>query len=117
MLTLDENGCWNGNCDTYIIIDSDSTSYTIVGTDDIIQKEDFDIFPNPSDGIFTIEHEMAGRNTLLVYDMVGNKIMEQTLYAKKSIINLRGLPTGMYIINVLNNKGQITKSEKIIINK
>ena len=116
-LTLDENGCWNGNCNTYIIIDSDSTSHTIVGTEDIIQEESLKVFPNPSDGIFTIEHEMSGKNTLLVYDMTGNKILEQNLYAKKSIVNLQDLPTGMYIINVLNNKGQITKTEKIIIHK
>ncbi len=116
-LTLDENGCWNGNCNTYIIIDNDSTSHTIVDTDNIIQEETLEVFPNPSDGIFTIEHEMIGENTLLVYDMAGNKILEQNLYAKKNIINLNDLPTGMYIINVLNNKGQITKKEKIIIQK
>ena len=47
--------------------------------------------------------------------MKGVKIFEKELLAKKSIINLNGLPTGLYLINVYNDEEQIIKTEKIII--
>lgn len=117
-LTLDENGCWNGNCNQYIVITGDTTSITDTGEPEKASNE-IKAYPNPTDGILTIECENCrGQEmprTVQVFDSNGRKIMETSLYAPKSIINLTHLDNGVYIINILSSSGQYFTSKKIVV--
>ncbi len=113
--TLDEKGCWNGNCNEFIFIESDTSSFTYVSTYDLVQDKTVSAYPNPTNGIVTIEHKTGGEQKLMIHNLSGAKILEQELYAKKSIINLSDLPNGIYILNVIDNKGVITDRQKIIV--
>lgn len=46
---------------------------------------------------------------------MGNKIMDQILYAKRSTIDLSDMPNATYILTVLDSKGKIIENLKIII--
>jgi hypothetical protein len=115
-LTLDENGCWNGNCNDIIVIDGDSTSYTNakeLPTAGPLSKA----YPNPTAGVLTLEREDAGfaRPRLArVADLSGRVVAEIALHAPKAILNLSGLPTGTYILTEWR-EGELLSTHKVIV--
>lgn len=117
-LTLDENGCWNGNCNRYIVITGDTTSITDTKESERAANE-INAYPNPTDGILTIECENCNSQEMVrsvqVFDSNGKKIMETSLNAPKSTINLSHLENGVYIINILSSSGQYLPSRKIVV--
>ncbi len=115
-LTLDENGCWNGNCNDYIIITSDATSITDVNeaTLFLISSK---TFPNPTSGILTIECHNCNSNMqrkVEVFDINSMKVLDINLYASKSTINLSHLNNGTYLV-LQSINGQLIDSQKIIV--
>jgi len=70
------------------------------------------VFPNPGNGDFKIKVEQAWK--LEIRNSSGFLIWEQEIDAGITEINLNQWPTGMYIINLQNNR--MMKTEKIIIN-
>jgi phage gp45-like len=111
-LTLDANGCWNGNCDTYILINTDTSS--TVSTSNI-ESGRTKVYPNPTSEIITIENENTENSIVQIFNIEGNKLMEHPLDAKRSIINISNLQSGTYILNILNKKLKILDTKKIII--
>ena len=78
------------------------------------------IFPNPSDGFFTLDFGIAMRNTdISVFDMNGQRLYHEVLppgngpFTKK--LNLSGLFDGVYYIRFITE--DTTQVKKIIINQ
>ena len=114
-LTLDDNGCWNGNCDKNIVINgevSTSVNNTLQPTSTV------SIFPNPGPGILTIEYdERDGRfckRKMQLSDSKGNIITTFELIAQKSIINLSHLPNGTYFLTQYCNEDFLNFNKVII---
>lgn len=65
------------------------------------------IFPNPSNGIFTIQlHGLKNENTISIYNSLGKTISE--INAKRSqTVDLSHLQKGLYIAKVIDNDKQI----------
>lgn len=118
-LTLDKNGCWNGNCGDIIIITDDSTSYAITDAHEAFENEPLiKVFPNPTAGLLTIENMDAAalkKRSVQISDMNGRLITDFELRAPKSTINLRGMENGLYIITQMV-EGRPVSSQTIIIN-
>jgi hypothetical protein len=114
-LTLDENGCWNGNCNEYVIITSDSTSITDA-SEPKLEPSGTDAYPNPTAGILTFEYrQLPGTATsreVQVFDSNGKKVLECRLYAPKSTINLSHLPDGVYFMTH-SAEGKLIETQKI----
>lgn len=116
-LTLDENGCWNGNCNRYIVITGDTTSTTDTYEPEKAANE-INVYPNPTIGVLTIECEACSPNArreINVIDMEGRKVMEVSLFAPKSTINLSRLGNGAYFV-VHSVDGQVVGTHKVIVN-
>jgi type IX secretion system substrate protein len=114
---LDENGCWNGNCEKYIVITGDTTSITDTketkaATGEIVA------YPNPTSGILTVECEdcnaQEAQRAVQVFDSNGKKVMEINLFAPKSTINLTHLADGVYFVSHLT-AGQPIETQKVIV--
>lgn len=63
------------------------------------------VYPNPSNNDFTIVCNEIMRIT--VYNIIGNKIMEDEVNADKYIIS--GLETGVYFVDITTNEGKCVK--------
>lgn len=116
-LTLDKNGCWNGNCNRDIVITGETTSISPTSTKySSITEDNFRVFPNPSSGILLIEYEDTSikPRKIQVYDYAGKLVFEYELQAPKSTINLSHLPNGNYIGKISHTDGKI-ETKKIII--
>ena len=63
------------------------------------------IYPNPSEGIFTVQHENIKSITL--YNITGTKIMEATVDADEYVIS--DLASGIYFVNIKTDTGSVVK--------
>jgi hypothetical protein len=83
----------------------------------------FDVFPNPSSGIFTLalNTEKDSKVTVKIYDVLGKTVYFESLshtsgYASHEI-NLEKMAEGMYLLEVTNTElstGNTTKTTKKI---
>ncbi len=71
------------------------------------------IYPNPSNGEFTIEAEHIGK--ISIVDNLGSVILEQNTTSKNELINLTNVASGIYFLRSSSAYGQTIK--KIIISK
>jgi PKD repeat protein len=103
LTVTDANGC------------SFSSTYTVdcpVGIADIFSKSSFNIYPNPSSGIFNIEIN-SNQNTIVeVYNLLGEEIISNS-FTNSSVIDLSGKSSGIYIIKV--SADGVSKMKRIIM--
>lgn len=76
-----------------------------------IQNSIYNIYPNPTTGIFTLE----GKNikSVKILNINGQSIKQLSKENEQYIFDLRGQPKGIYIIKIVIDKGIITK--KIVL--
>ncbi len=100
----DMNGCYT--CDTTTI------GFT-VSTENINEETFFEIFPNPSNGSFTVDFGKAiNIKEIRLTDLLGNIILQQ--YANNQAkININNLPTGTYILTVIDKDNRTTHRKVI----
>lgn len=80
------------------------------------EENGIDIFPNPSNGNFSVAHQMNGNKlqTVEVYNVVGELIYSETNKNKSTFnINISQSPKGIYFVKF--NDGEKTTTEKIIV--
>jgi hypothetical protein len=118
------------NCDGCADTDSlftDSTAYTILcalGLDicnsvhsaEIFQATDFvGIYPNPSNSIITIELNNNNINSLTIYDIKGSLTRKiNKVHSKTFQLVVSDLKKGMYLVKLLDEKGNHYSQELII---
>ncbi|WP_048506483.1 reprolysin-like metallopeptidase [Chryseobacterium angstadtii] len=76
-------------------------------------KDDFQIYPNPSDGRFNVVMKNKVSGTAHVFDMSGRLLHTQEKVANDSKINLTGFAKGNYILMIETDTKKLVK--KIII--
>lgn len=104
----------NGNCESEF---SNTTCQICLGLNDI-SKNDFNVilYPNPTNDktILNVKGLKEDAN-VIVYDLTGRKVKAYTLKQgqEKLEINIKGLSSGIYNVNIQNSNNNITK--KLII--
>lgn len=99
-----------------------SLSYSSIGSGihNNVNNTTFSLYPNPASGQVTIATSLADQRSNAsyeVYDVLGNKVLNGNLEiqsgASKQIIDISGLTAGIYFVDVLFDKQQVTR--KLII--
>lgn len=88
-----------------------------VSTHDIEFSNVFEIYPNPSNGNFTLsmKTEIPGELQIVLYDVIGNIVVENSLSENdKLIFNLQHITSGQYTIRVTGNNFATHKNITII---
>lgn len=104
------SGPWT---DSYVIYNNSNN----LAVSEQIGKSAFSVFPNPSNGDFTIFNKNAFTTdaVLSVYDLLGNTLLtNQKLNEDFNNINLSNFRPGLYIIKITNKENQVLYTEKII---
>ena len=73
------------------------------------------IYPNPSNGKFTINVEKFNTGEIRIYTMVGSLILSQEINKANNEFDLSGNGKGMYFIQYINSKSGKSWTEKLII--
>ncbi|MBC7696577.1 MAG: T9SS type A sorting domain-containing protein [Burkholderiales bacterium] len=72
------------------------------------------LYPNPTNGTFTIETNTNEKQTIRVFDMTGNSVISQTMENGKTTVNAGHLAAGIYSINIIISGAVINKKLVIV---
>jgi hypothetical protein len=90
----------------------------ITGTNDElheISSVEAIVCPNPAQDVIYIEYSLAYSSaTFTLMDISGKTMLEKTLLANKSNINIAAIPAGTYVYRVVNQNG-LHESGKIVL--
>lgn len=80
-------------------------------------KPDLSVYPNPAGNQVTIDlNNAANAAQVSVYSLKGDLILMQSLAGEKLVkLNTGSLANGSYTLQLTDNKGNIIKSEKLIV--
>ncbi len=81
-----------------------------VGISEIADANNVFIFPNPSQGKFSIE----AKGDLIIYSVLGEKIYSQKLVSEKTEIDLADKPNGIYFYQIISQE-KIIATGKLVI--
>ena len=71
------------------------------------------IYPNPVKNTINIENSQLGESLLSVYNINGQKLLNQQIGSGKTQIDMSGFAKGVYTVKLLNNnKVEIRKIVK-----
>lgn len=73
--------------------------------------------PNPSNGIFLITNTLIKKGAFVLYDVTGRKVAEKNLEGTSTVVDLNGFPLGLYIYAITDEKNNVIKTDKVIIQK
>jgi hypothetical protein len=62
------------------------------------------IYPNPATTQLTIDLANAGEANAIIYNMLGQEVLQKTLNNMSNRINIATLPPGMYVVKVKQNE-------------
>jgi predicted Zn-dependent protease len=96
------------------LIRANTSCINSTGVYEVEENNNFVIYPNPSNGTFTIESPINDY-TLVVSNMLGQRLFTRKINEDKAVINLSIVANGMYFIQEQYNKGIAT--QKLIITK
>jgi len=72
-------------------------------------KNDIEIFPNPTSGIFTIESTFAKLTSIKIMNVLGECVYHSEIRNSKSEINLTGVSKGIYFLQANTADGIVNK--------
>ncbi|MBI3500296.1 MAG: PKD domain-containing protein [Bacteroidetes bacterium] len=74
----------------------------------------FQVYPNPSGGIFSIQCSMFKDVQIKISDAIGKIILEKKLNSEKEIVNMSEVPAGIYFLKLFS-EGKVLGTGKLII--
>jgi hypothetical protein len=82
----------------------------------VVENKDISIYPNPVHEILNVNLKNNNRATISIIDINGKEALRQTTSSPNNRISLMNLSSGMYLIKVSNENGQLITSQKFIKN-
>lgn len=87
--------------------------YPNVGIANFIQGKDLEVFPNPGNGMFTINAEgFSGAWSISVVNLLGQMVFSQTNTGslQNHTLDLTGLDKGIYLLQIKGSDGKICRT-------
>lgn len=109
---LGNAGQWNDLAITnklYFVIE-----YPITTSNHKLSNNSIILYPNPTRNYVTIQNTKKDWQKITIYTITGETLLTQKTKEEETIkINLSNYPKGIYIIECINNKGEIKKNKII----
>ncbi|MBQ6071659.1 MAG: T9SS type A sorting domain-containing protein [Bacteroidales bacterium] len=68
------------------------------------------LYPNPNSGKFVIQSGMAAMKEVCVFDLQGRLLRKVSADGQTTAIDIKGLPSGTYMVRIETDKGIVTKT-------
>lgn len=111
---MTNNGGMNTACGIYGCGTVFKLSLVATGIVDNNKSKEFNVYPNPSNGTFTIETKESNYMCIIT-NVLGKIVYQSKIGSQKSEIDLGKQPNGIYFANIKTEKE--TTVQKLIINK
>lgn len=82
--------------------------------DEEVLNSSIDIYPNPSDGMFTVKNRTGSELEYVIYSLLGKTVKKGNLSDFDDELDLTSMSGGMYILKITQGSSSIQK--KIILN-
>ncbi len=92
------------------------TTSGLLGIHKQSNETDFNIFPNPSDGTFSIQSSNIKTKSIEIYNLRGNRIYESFGQALPTTLDISYMSDGIYLLRIMDEKGEV-HSHKLILTK
>jgi hypothetical protein len=90
-----------------------SVRVLVTSLDEVTNATSLSIYPNPSTGKFNVntKETMIGKTEVTLYNVLGAKVYNQSIEmnGKTAEVNAEGLPSGIYLLQLINNGKQYTQ--------
>jgi hypothetical protein len=105
-----ENGVYaaiiiEGNCEDT----TECITISTIGIPDLFSSFGVHIYPNPTNGVFTIESDLVGERYIVI-DAQGRKIIESVITNSKTIVDLSNVNTGIYYVTIREFSIKLSKN-------
>ena len=90
-------------------------NYNITGLNQL-NVTAFSIYPNPSDGVFSVKLPDANKSLITIYNSLGEVVGSITFSSSNSLLDISYLPDGVYTLQ-LNNDNTTVLHRRIVIDK
>lgn len=90
-------------------------SYASLGVKNRESELQFDVYPNPASGNFTINVKESGNASYILTDISGKQIESSGLTGEETVVNCEKLQSGIYFVEV--NAGGSKSTRKIVITR
>ncbi len=77
----------------------------------------FNVYPNPASDIVTVLTTLNEQTFISMFDMTGKEVLNESINQPQSRFDISSLANGMYIYRIQDTKGNLLKSEKIMVGK
>ncbi len=102
---------------SYFITFGNAPTDVTLGADEVLYASNFSVYPNPSTGIFYVNlNDIQNATTIEVYDNLGRRVKSVQVddFSSANRMDLTGMSSGIYLINVLENKTSLGTKKLII---
>ncbi|MFI5222328.1 MAG: T9SS type A sorting domain-containing protein, partial [Bacteroidia bacterium] len=99
---------------------SDSALLTVIdntGIEEVIEKNNFRIFPNPVTDELGIRSNCSEKMFLQLFDITGKSLTEKISFTGSLIINLQSFQDGIYLVRITDLNSSLMRSEKVLVKK
>ena len=83
----------------------------ITGVEEVVEKKENAIYPNPTQGCFTLD--LAAESSVGIYNMLGQNVMQLDKVSGSQQIHMEDAPKGMYFVRI--QSGNNAEVKKLII--
>ncbi len=106
---LDMVGQFGFTCDDIIVMTEEftTTGYNMpayecneMSVKDILNGQIASVYPNPASDKLNIIMDFKKPETVVVFNVAGQKVMESQIASNKSFINVSNLPKGVYVLTI-----------------
>jgi len=100
--TLPTGDVFTNDPNGYAVVDDLKLVYdTPTSVDDEFTKKDIIAFPNPTTGLVNLKiSEIGADANILLFDLVGNKLMEKSAESDVEQIDLKNFSSGIYFLHI-----------------
>jgi len=83
-----------------------------------LENNTIKVYPNPNNGIFTIESsQLIDESIVEVYNVLGKQVFRETETGTKNELDLSSQSSGVYFYRILNGSGALLSNGKLVIQK
>jgi hypothetical protein len=103
----------NGN--SFFLDEISLTSFAKLGLKENVSVVNFNVYPNPANGNFTINLKAFQNASYVITDISGKQVKASNLAGEETSVNCEGLNSGVYFVEV--NADGAKSTQKIVITK